>query len=304
MFFVLKNSIIFPNLKIIDNFFAVYYTVSMNYIFNSEKIKQLLSDFYISTDIAVTFYDSSMNMVATSPVHSCYCMKIRDSIDRKKNCNRSNIAHMKQSAQEKTTVSYTCHAGLMETIMPVFYEETLIGFMQIGQFRDASEKYSSIEKVKSALKIYNIDNEPMLSLYESLPVVSEEKFSALKKILLILIKNFWDDSLIRHNRSMLSIKIEQYVLENIKEKLYVEDICKQFFLSKNALYRLFKAEFRTTVGEFILNKRIQLSLDTLRKTAIPITTIASDLGFPDYNYFIRAFKKQMGITPLQFRKNN
>ena len=282
----------------------LYYNRNMDYIFNIEKIKRLLFDFYIATGIAVTFYDSEMNMVATSPTHSDYCMRIREDGERKKNCNRSNLAHMKEAARSRTTISYTCHAGLMETIMPVIYEDTLIAFMQIGQFRDGGENYSSEEKVGSALELYGLEREPMLKLYGEIPVVSSEKFDALQKILLILIKNFWDDSLIRHHRSMLSIKIEQYILEHIKEKLYVEEICREFFLSKNALYRLFEEEFGTTIGKYILNKRIQMSLEALRETNVPITVIAAELGFPDYNYFIRAFKKQMGVTPLQFRKNN
>lgn len=276
----------------------------MSYIYSNEKIKRLLSDFYISTGIAVSFYDAEMNPVAGSSVHSAYCSCIRADGERKKNCTLSNLAHMKQAAQTREVVSYTCHAGLMETILPVLYEDTLIGFMQIGQFRDEAQTYSSAKTVDHALARYGLETAPMRLHYDALPVISAEKLTALKKILLILIKKFWDDSLIRHNRSMLSVRIEQYVLEHIKEKLYIGELCKRFFLSKNALYRLFATEFDTTVGEYILGKRIQLAQKALRETAVPITQIAADVGFQDYNYFIRAFKKQTGITPLQFRKNN
>jgi AraC-like DNA-binding protein len=275
----------------------------MNYIINSEKINRLLSDFYTSTGIAVAFYDSSMNMVTTAPTHSVYCNKIRQKKERLKNCVLSNREHMKEAARTKSTVSYTCHAGLMETIIPVLYEETLIGFMQIGQFRDKAQKYSAEEKLLSAAKVYNLEEKTCLSLYQKLPIVSDEKFEALKKILLILIKSFWDDSLIRHNRSMLSVKIEQFVSEHLKEKIYVDTLCKQFFISKNALYRLFNSEFGMTVNDYVLNKRIQFSIDLLKETSLPITRVAADCGFTDYNYFIRAFKKQVGVTPLQFRKN-
>ncbi len=275
----------------------------MDYIFNTQKIKKLLLDFYLSTNIAVTFYDSSMNMVATSPVHSDYCEYVRLSADRKAHCYLSNVEHMREASKKKVTVSYTCHAGLMETIIPVLYEETLIGFMQIGQFRDQAQKYSSVEKLLSAIKVYNVKEKTCLSLYKKLPIISDERFEALKKILLILIKSFWDDSLIRHNRSMLSVKIEQYVSEHLKEKIYVDTLCKQFFLSKNALYRLFSSEFGTTVNNYVLNKRIQFSIGLLKETSLPITRVASDCGFSDYNYFIRVFKKQVGVSPLQFRKN-
>ena len=276
----------------------------MAYIFNVEKIKKLLLDFYISTDIAVAFYDSEMKLVAKSPKYSDYCRCIRENEGRKENCNRSNLAHMKEAAQTKSTVCYTCHAGLMETIIPAIYEETIIGFMQIGQCRDGKALFSSQERVKSSLSLYGLDEKSMLMRYGDLPVVSDEKFLALKRILLILIKNLWDDCLIRQNRSMLSVKIEQYVLDHVREKMRVEEICRIFFISKNALYRLFESEFDMPIGKYILNKRIQLSVGALRNTAAPIVTIAAECGFPNYNYFIRAFKKQMGITPLQFRKMN
>lgn len=276
----------------------------MNYFFNTEKINKLLNDFYIATNIAVVFYDSEMNLVTKSPRHSAYCICIREDGNRKRNCNRSNLAHMKEAAKSRETVCYTCHAGLMETIIPVIYEETIIGYMQIGQFRDESGEYSSIDRVKRSVEKYKLGAEEMLQLYDDLPIVSDERFAALEKIMLMLIKSLWDDSLIRHNRSMTSVKIEQYIIEHIREKIVVEDICQKFFLSKNALYRLFEAEFGMPIGKYILNKRIQLSVDALRNTNTPIATIATECGFSDYNYFIRAFKKQMGITPLQFRKTN
>ena len=250
----------------------------MNYFFNTEKINNLLDDFYVATGIAVVFYDSEMNFVV-KPKHSEYCRCIREDGTRKRNCNRSNLAHMKEAAQSKKTVCYTCHAGIMETIIPVLYEETIIGFMQIGQFRDEKGEYSSSEKVAAALENYKLPKEEMLKLYGALPVVSDEKFEALKKIVRILIKSLWNDSLIRHNRSMLSVKIEQYITEHLREKIGVEEICQKFFLSKNALYRLFEAEFGMPIGKYILNRRIQLSLEVLRNTNAPIANIAAECGF-------------------------
>ena len=39
-------------------------------------------------------------------------------------------------------------------------------------------------------------------------------------------------------------------------------------------------------------------------TEMNVTEIASRCGFSDYNYFIRAFKKHLGVTPLKYRKNS
>ena len=275
----------------------------MDYIFNEERIKELLFDFYLSTGIAVTFYDKDTKMVATSPIYCDWCKKIREDNKRQNSCNLSNLAHMKIASSKKQMVCYTCHSGLMETIIPVLYEDTLIGYMQIGQFRDEDNVYSSKEKVLSCIEKYGLKKEELIPLYEKLPLLSNQKFEAVKNILLVLIKSFWNDSLIRHNKSMLSVKIQQYVEEHLLDNLSVESICRKFFLSKNALYHLFSEEFNTTVGKYVLNKRINLAIDKLKNTSLPITAVAENSGFNDYNYFIRAFKKQTGVTPLQFRKS-
>ena len=138
-------------------------------------------------------------------------------------------------------------------------------------------------------------------LHESLICFQIKKVPSL---LLILIKHFWKEGLIYHNRSMLSIKIDQYIQDHIKEKILVTSLCQQFYMSKNALYHLFATEFNSTISEYILNARLQLSLKMIKETDKSITYIASDCGFTDYNYFIRTFKKQIGVTPLQFRKTN
>ena len=274
----------------------------MNYIFNAEKIKRLLSDFYLATEIAVVFYDSDMNTVAASPVYSDYCKCVRGVRGCVKSCNLSNFVHMERAAKTREVVHYTCHAGLMEMIMPVLYEDTLIGYMQIGQFRDEEEKYSSLAAVLAAAGTMGITADEARALYSSLPVVSGERLSALCEILLILIRSFWEDGLIRYNRSMLSVKIEQFVTEHIRERMHIEDICREFFISKNALYTLFSTEFGTTVGKYVLSRKLQLAAELLRGGGLDITEVAAECGFSDYNYFIRAFKKQYGLTPLQYRK--
>ena len=275
----------------------------MEYIFDIEKLERVLSDFYNSTGIAVDLYNAYEEDIAHSSIDSSYCRHIRTCAKCIAHCNQSDFIHMKEASLNRKTCRYTCHAGLMETILPVHYEGTLIGYMQIGQFRDTEGVYSGESGASDAAERYGFDVAHTLSLYRALPSVSEEKLEALQEILLIIIRSFWEDGLIRHNRSMLSVRIEQYIAEHLREKLYVERLCEEFFLSKNALYRLFAAEFGTTVGNYVLDKRVQLATRLLHDTAAPITQIAAECGFPDYNYFIRAFKKQTGLTPLQFRKN-
>ena len=215
----------------------------MDYIFNKEKINRVLSDFYNSTGIAVALYDASQQGVAGSPIHSPYCTHIRNRKECIEHCSQSNLIHMKEVSLNRQISRYTCHAGLMEMIFPVIYEDVLIAYIQIGQFRDAEHRYSKTDKLPKIAEQYGFSSEQLLVLYDELPLVSEERLHSLCHIVDILVKSFWQDGLITYNRSMRSIKIERYIDEHLGEKISLNEICNEFFLSKNAVYRLFHDEF-------------------------------------------------------------
>ena len=276
----------------------------MNYIFNKEKLTQVLSDFYNSTGIAVALYDASMQSIAGAPsCHSPYCTHIRNRGECIKNCSQSNFIHMKEVSLNCKISRYTCHAGLMETILPIVYEDVLIAYIQIGQFRDAEQRYSSEDKLQKVAERYDFSLKELLSLYEDLPIVSEEKLNSLYHVVDIIVKSFWLDGLITCKRSMLSIKIERYIDEHLEEKIGLNDICNEFFISKNTAYQLFHDEFHNTVNGFITQKRLNRAQELLQiRPELNITQVSLLCGFPDYNYFIRLFKKQIGTTPLQLRK--
>jgi AraC-like DNA-binding protein len=275
----------------------------MDCIFDKEKLAQVLSDFYSSTGIAVTLYDSQKQVVATSPIYSPYCALIRSRVHCVEHCDRSDLTHMKEVGADHTVKCYTCHAGLMETILPIEYEGIVIAYLQIGQFRDTAAVYSSPEHIAEAARRYGLPIDELRARYEELPLISEVRLAALFRILGILIRSFWEDGLIAYRRSMLSIRIEQYITAHLTEQIRIEALCREFSLSKNALYRLFREEFQATVNEFILQKRLNLACELLRsESTLSVTEISARCGFSDYNYFIRLFKNQRGITPLQFRK--
>lgn len=276
----------------------------MDCIFYKEKLCEVLLDFYRSTGISVTLYDASEQVVATLPVYSNFCACIRGDTRCVECCDRSNLDHMKEVASERKILRYTCHAGLMETILPIMYEDVLIAYLQIGQFRDSEGIYSSPERVRATAKKYGFPEEELLRLFDAQPTVSEEKLASLCKILEILIRSFWEDGLIYYKRSMLSIRIEHFIDDHLAQSISVSDICENFRISKNALYDVFRDELGTTIGSLITDKRLDAACKLLHsEPSLNVTQIAERVGFTDYNYFIRLFKKKMGITPLRYRKD-
>ena len=276
----------------------------MNYIFNEEKITALLTDFYTSTGIAVTLYDASMRRVATSPIYSKFCACLQAEERTRAFCRLSDQEHMRTVGKTGESVLYSCHAGVMEMISPIFYENTLIAYMQMGQFRDAENVYSSKETAERVFRENGL-LDGRVELFERLPVVAENKRNALVNMMEVIVKSFWVDGLIYSKRSMLSVKIDRYIDEHLQEKICLQTLCDAFYLSKNALYRLFRVEFSSTVNEYVLKKRMARAKELLTKNKeLDVAQVSALCGFFDYNYFIRAFRKFHGITPYQFKKSS
>ena len=55
------------------------------------------------------------------------------------------------------------------------------------------------------------------------------------------------------------------------------------------------------IGEYIANCRISESKKLLTSTYLSVREVSEKVGFLDYNYFIRLFKKHVGTTPLKYR---
>ena len=278
----------------------MWYDFFMKYILDIEKAEKAVKDFYTATGVAVTIYDSTKEPVVASREYCSYCQYLRTGKNCETECHKSDITHINEAAVTQRQVKYVCHAGLMEVITPIFHERDIIAYMQIGQFcRDES---SNTEEV--ALK-YGLDTEKLKTLYRGVKRVSLKELDALLCICDIIIKYFWQEGIIYNNRSVLAVKIENYIERQIKERLYIDEIEKEFFANKSAMYSFFKKEFGCTPNDYIVEKRLneakRLLITQKNKN---ITEISAMCGFYDYNYFIRIFKSKTGKTPLKYRKEN
>ncbi|MFC3041886.1 helix-turn-helix transcriptional regulator [Virgibacillus xinjiangensis] len=87
---------------------------------------------------------------------------------------------------------------------------------------------------------------------------------------------------------------------NLGEKLSLDGIAAQLFVTPSHLSRRFKAETGWSVTTFINRKRVEEAKWYLQRDTISITDIALMVGFSDVNYFSKVFKRHIGKTPTQY----
>lgn len=96
--------------------------------------------------------------------------------------------------------------------------------------------------------------------------------------------------------------VKDYVENHFEEHLSLDDISRQFFVSKFHLSREFKRVYGITLGSYILSQRITYAKELLRFSDKSIEAIATACGIADTSYFNKVFKKSEGISPSQYRK--
>lgn len=272
-------------------------------VFDKEKLRKVLKDFHILTGLTCSVFDANFNQILFYPnPMATLCAKIKSTPKGRVRCQRSDMRACIAAAEKRAPHTFTCHAGLVDTATPIIYGGEIIGYMMFGQAVDAEGVYANRDNVICACQSYGIDAQTTGRLYDELLVLNHEKFNAAANILHMCASYLHLRQIVKVEKNELASNIEAYLDENLERPISLEDLCARFSVTKNQLYTLFHTYFKTTVTAYILLKRIERAKSLLATTELPVSQISEQVGFADYNYFIRLFKKKTGYTPLKFRK--
>ena len=108
----------------------------------------------------------------------------------------------------------------------------------------------------------------------------------------------------RHLEGRFSAPIRKavsYLRQNYSQDVRLAELADVAGFAPSYLCRLFKAEVGQTVSQYIRALRCEQAARLLRETDLPVSEISAYVGYPDNNYFAKAFKAQYGTTPSVWR---
>ncbi|WP_411681330.1 AraC family transcriptional regulator [Clostridium thailandense] len=144
-------------------------------------------------------------------------------------------------------------------------------------------------------------------LYKEQPVCYElDMLSVLSSMWHLLYENIIkDDSNIGMNsKDVIRMKKALLFIQRFyKDKITLEYIAASCSLSKSELCRLFQRILHQSPIEYTISYRIKQSLALIAMDKYTMTEIAQQVGFAGSSYFTESFRKLIGKTPSQYKKN-
>ena len=97
--------------------------------------------------------------------------------------------------------------------------------------------------------------------------------------------------------------IIRYLQEHLDKEISLNILANEFHLSSQYISQLFKSEIGVNFLAYLTSIRMERAKKLLLATSLSIGEISEKCGYADYRVFTKAFKKEEGSTPSQYRRN-
>lgn len=284
----------------------------LNHIHNALKT-------YLNIDVFSGVYDDIITEIkeigkgykcAVEAVEHCFYLNTA-SIVKYKDLHYSNLLH-----------PYCCKSD----------EEEILSLFKIGEINKVKEKLNKIfdrlaedkcirpyevklicinilSSIWLFLKSF-IDEEdismPLDINVSSYEIEQTDNISALRKLFYEILDVCENFRCIRVENTYKNgiIKLKQYINENYRNNISLEQAASFLHVNKNYFCSIFKKETGETFYDYLIKVRINNAKFLLKNTNMKSYEISRAVGYENFNYFSTLFKKIVGLSPNEYRKMN
>lgn len=227
--------------------------------------------------IGTLFYEKDVVFVDDVEKQILDIVKLKESLNTKDTLTVLNFikGNMKKLLSQRKLSTHTLFL-IKQEVMQVVYSELMAKGVQVSLlFNDDYSKELSDHSVDSTIDM-------------------------IKWIKHMLDFTFDYEKRLEESRSLI-YKINEYIHLHYAEDIDRNEVAKNFYLTPEYLAKLYKKETGVSIKNYINDYRIEIAKDRLKNTSLTISEVAESVGFFNFSYFSTIFKKNVGISPQEFR---
>ncbi len=252
-------------------------------------------------------FEQYMHIFHPYNVHICsYCACMKLSKETRDICISKQFRVLAKS--EEGAYYGMCWAGVEEFVFPVRHNGHAIAFISVSGYRG---KLPGAEpRIRQAHKLSGHDEGFLKKVYSELsPNVPElEQLEPLISPLCLMFSMLYEQSpkttSSEDEISSLYTNILNYIGYNYMQAITLGDIAESMHYSKSYIRQLFKNKSGISIHRYLTLVRIKRAKELLAGSSMPVTQVASAVGYKEPNYFANAFRKETGMSPRDYRKQH
>lgn len=275
----------------------------MAILFDDSQLETLMKSFYMLSGIRFVLFDADFYEIMAYPKEPCdFCRLMKGCSKTRRKCNYADRRSFAECEKENALIIYKCHAGLVEAVIPLHENEKIIGYLMFGQITDNPDKDNLYRNIENWNQKYGLDADALKNGIAAVPYKSAEQILAAAKIMEACTSYIIYKELIIPENDKIFEAAKKYIEEHLDEDISIEDLCLKLNVGRTRLYEIFRNEHAAGISKYIMRRKMHRAKKLLKTTDLPISEISSSVGFSDYNYFSKVYKKTYGKSPRHYRK--
>jgi YesN/AraC family two-component response regulator len=234
-------------------------------------------------DIMEHFHEMKSHNLDTMYIHPPYFLE-REMIDMIKKGDNKNAQRLllETNKQQRAHLAADPIRSLKDSIICscTLYARAAIeaGSLPEEAFTLSDTFINAIERVDAKEELVRLESEMLTDYCDMVLEVNHSKYS---NIVLHTINN---------------------VNQSLTEKMTLKQLADKVFVHPNYLSSLFKKEVNISLFEYILKRKVEESVYFIKYSDMPLSEIANKFNFCSQSYYIKTFKKYLGVTPNWYRR--
>jgi AraC-like DNA-binding protein/ligand-binding sensor protein len=312
--------------------------------------------FYETTGLALSFHYPDEEGYDFYPKNekNNYCEAIESTPEGVTRCLKSDRDALVKARETGEYCVYTCHAGLVNAVIPLIYKGRDIGAIFTGQIFTRVQDKDDFLHIYEGLRLLGIKEEGIYESFKNIKVIDRDRFllgikmlnfmanyiisiedemslqselykkereilryeneqmrlkNDLQNLSIVVLKDKVDfrtdiqgSGQPNQQKSSIVLRAQEFIQINYKQPLTLSEVAGAVYLSPNYFSTIFKEITGNNFSSYLNDVRVLEGKRLLSETTLPIKQIVKQVGYEDYNYFNKVFKKAVGLPPGTYRE--